>query len=106
MSKERRGKILPRIIIAGLIVAGIIAFRYFDLGQYFTLEYLKGSQATFQALYLEELAKIDSLSRIISPGVLISFAVLGLFPITAKKILALYKQKFKPVPSRNDIHDA
>jgi uncharacterized membrane protein YdjX (TVP38/TMEM64 family) len=243
MPKEHRTKILPKLIIAGLIVAGIIAFRYFELGQYFTLEYLKGSQAKFQALYLEhrfaviaaymgiyivvtalslpgavvmtlaggglfglvvgtvaisfastigatlacavsrfllrdwvqkkfgdrlaainrgiekegafylfslrlvpifpffminlamgltrmrlitfywvsqvgmlagtvvyvnagkELAQIDALSGIISPGVLISFAVLGLFPITAKKLLALYKLKSKPVPARNDIPD-
>jgi len=44
----------------------------------------------------KELAKIDSLSGIMSPGVLISFVVLGLFPITVKKILSLYKTKFKP----------
>jgi uncharacterized membrane protein YdjX (TVP38/TMEM64 family) len=44
----------------------------------------------------KELAKIDSLVGILSPGVLISFAVLGLFPITVKKLLALYKRKFKP----------
>lgn len=43
----------------------------------------------------KELAKIDSLSGIMSPGVLISFVVLGLFPITVKKVLALYT-KFKP----------
>jgi len=42
----------------------------------------------------KELARIDSLSGILSPGVLISFAVLGLFPITVKKLLALYKRKF------------
>ncbi|MDA3786043.1 MAG: TVP38/TMEM64 family protein [Deltaproteobacteria bacterium] len=244
MPKEHSTKILPKIIIAGLIVVGIIAFRYFELGHYFTLEYLKGSQAKFQALYLEhrfaviaiymgiyivvtalslpgatvmtlaggglfglvigtvavsfastigatlacavsrfllqdwvqqkfgdklaainsgiekegafylfslrlvpifpffvinlamgltrmrlftfywvsqvgmlpgtlvyvnagkELAKIDSLSGIMSPGVLISFAVLGLFPIMAKKLLALYKKKFKPVPAQNDIPGA
>ena len=41
----------------------------------------------------KELAKIDSLSDILSPGVLISFAVLGLFPITVTKLLALYKRK-------------
>jgi len=41
----------------------------------------------------KELAKIDSLSGILSPGVLISFAVLGLFPITVTKLLALYKRK-------------
>ena len=43
----------------------------------------------------KELAKIESLAGIISPGVLLSFAVLGLFPITVKKILALYNRKFK-----------
>ena len=41
----------------------------------------------------KELAKIESLSGILSPGVLISFAVLGLFPITVTKLLALYKRK-------------
>jgi uncharacterized membrane protein YdjX (TVP38/TMEM64 family) len=41
----------------------------------------------------KELAKIESLSEIMSPGVLISFAVLGLFPITAKKLLAFYRRK-------------
>jgi len=40
----------------------------------------------------KELARIDSLSGILSPGVLISFAVLGLFPIAVKKFLALYKR--------------
>lgn len=41
-----------------------------------------------------QLARIDSVSGILSPGVLISFAVLGLFPITVKKLLAFYKRKF------------
>lgn len=44
----------------------------------------------------KELAKIESLSGILSPGVLISFVVLGLFPITMKKLLALYNRKFRP----------
>jgi uncharacterized membrane protein YdjX (TVP38/TMEM64 family) len=43
----------------------------------------------------KELAQIDSLAGILSPGVLISFAVLGLFPITVKKLLALYKRKIR-----------
>lgn len=43
----------------------------------------------------KELAKIDSLSGIMSPGILTSFAILGLFPITVKKILGLYKAKFR-----------
>ncbi len=41
----------------------------------------------------KELAKIDSPSGILSPGVIFSFVLLGLFPITAKKILAFYKSK-------------
>ncbi len=43
----------------------------------------------------KELAQIDSLAGIMSPGVLASFVLLGLFPITAKKLLALYTGKFK-----------
>ncbi len=34
-----------------------------------------------------ELAKIDSLSGILSPGLLFSFVLLGIFPLVAKKIL-------------------
>lgn len=41
----------------------------------------------------KELSKIESLSGIFSPGLIISFAVLGIFPITAKKILSLYQRK-------------
>jgi len=43
----------------------------------------------------KELAKIESLSGIISPGLLISFVILGLFPLAAKKILWFYQTKFK-----------
>jgi uncharacterized membrane protein YdjX (TVP38/TMEM64 family) len=43
----------------------------------------------------KELAKIDSLEGILSPGLIISFVILGLFPITVKKIMALYRNKFK-----------
>jgi uncharacterized membrane protein YdjX (TVP38/TMEM64 family) len=50
-----------------------------------------------------QLAQIDSLSGILSPGVLISFAVLGLFPITVKKLLALYKRKFEKTPQNAEI---
>ena len=41
----------------------------------------------------KELAKIDSLRGILSPGLLISFALLGIFPIAVKKLLALYKKR-------------
>jgi uncharacterized membrane protein YdjX (TVP38/TMEM64 family) len=234
MAEARNKKTINRIIIAGLIIVGIVVFRYFDLGQYLTLGYIKASQEKFQVLYQahrflvvaaymviyiavtalslpgaavltlaggglfglmvgtvavsfastigatlaclvsrfllrewvqnkfgdklatinagiekegafylfslrlvpifpffvinllmgltrmrlftfywvsqigmlagtivyvnagKELAKIDSLSGIISPGVLLSFVVLGLFPITVKKLLAFYKARFRP----------
>ncbi|NIS74013.1 MAG: TVP38/TMEM64 family protein [Deltaproteobacteria bacterium] len=41
----------------------------------------------------KELAKIDSLKGILSPGLIISFVILGLFPITVKKLMALYKSR-------------
>jgi len=234
MAEDKNGKTINRIIIACLIIVGIVVFRYFDLGQYLTLDYIKASQEKFQALYQahrlpvvavymaiyiavtglslpgaavltlaggglfglvvgtvivsfastigatlacfvsrfllrewvqkkfgdklttinagiekegafylfslrlvpifpffvinllmgltrmrlftyywvsqigmlagtivyvnagKELAKIDSLSGIVSPGVLLSFVVLGLFPITVKKLLAFYKTRFRP----------
>lgn len=37
----------------------------------------------------KEIGKIDSLSGIISPGLIISFVVLGIFPLTVKKIVNL-----------------
>jgi uncharacterized membrane protein YdjX (TVP38/TMEM64 family) len=40
-----------------------------------------------------ELSKIESLSGILSPGVIFSFVLLGLFPIAAKKLLGWYKVK-------------
>lgn len=41
----------------------------------------------------KELAKIDSLAGILSPGLIFSFVLLGLFPITIKKLLTLYRSK-------------
>lgn len=43
----------------------------------------------------KELGKIDSLSGILSPGLIISFAILGIFPLAVKKLLELYKAKFR-----------
>ncbi len=40
-----------------------------------------------------ELAKLDSLGGIFSPGIIISFALIGLFPITARKLLGFYRKK-------------
>jgi uncharacterized membrane protein YdjX (TVP38/TMEM64 family) len=43
----------------------------------------------------KELAQISSLSGILSPRLILSFVLLGLFPIAAKKLLSLYKSKKK-----------
>jgi len=51
----------------------------------------------------KELSQIDSLSGILSPGVLISFVLLGLFPITVKKLLALYKRKVRKTSESTEI---
>lgn len=40
-----------------------------------------------------QLAQVDSLSGILSPGLLLSFALLGLFPWIAKKIISVLKQR-------------
>jgi len=45
----------------------------------------------------KELAKIESLSGILSPSLIFSFVLLGLFPITVKKLVALYKSKLRKV---------
>ncbi len=41
----------------------------------------------------KELGQIESLSGILSPGLIISFVILGLFPIAVKKLLTIYKKK-------------
>ncbi len=43
----------------------------------------------------KELAKIDSLTGILSPSLIISFVILGLFPLIVKKLMALYKSKMR-----------
>lgn len=53
------------------------------------------------AVYLNagtQLAQIESLSGIVSPSVLVSFALLGLFPVIAKWVMA----KFKTSPETNN----
>ncbi len=41
----------------------------------------------------KELAKIDSLAGILSPGLLVSFVILGIFPLAVKRLLATYKAR-------------
>ncbi len=40
-----------------------------------------------------QLSKIDSLSGILSPGLIAAFALLGIFPIVAKKLISFYKRR-------------
>ena len=40
-----------------------------------------------------QLGKIESASGILSPGLLFSFVLLGVFPLLAKKVVALIKKK-------------
>jgi len=49
----------------------------------------------------KELAKIDSLGGILSPGLIISFVILGLFPLIAKKTIRFYKRKKGAKESRS-----
>jgi uncharacterized membrane protein YdjX (TVP38/TMEM64 family) len=46
----------------------------------------------------KELGQIESLSGILSPGLIISFVILGLFPITVKKLLYFYKKRSGKLP--------
>lgn len=48
-----------------------------------------------------ELARINAPSDVLSPGLLLSFALLGLFPLTTKKLLAAYRRKFPPISARD-----
>ncbi len=41
----------------------------------------------------KEIAQIESLAGIVSPSLLASFALLGLFPVTVKKILSFYRRR-------------
>ena len=43
----------------------------------------------------KELAKIQSVKGIFSPSLIISFALLGIFPITVKKLVSLYRSRRK-----------
>lgn len=48
-----------------------------------------------------ELGRIDSLGGILSPGLILSFALLGIFPLATKKIMAWYRSR-KDIPEMPD----
>ena len=43
----------------------------------------------------KELAKIESIKGILSPSLIVSFALIGVFPIAVKKLVALYRSRMK-----------
>jgi len=45
--------IIKRILIVGVVALLVASYFFFDLGQYFSLEYLKASREQFQKLYAE-----------------------------------------------------
>ena len=49
----KKSGILQKIIIIGVVIVIIALFYVFDLGKYFSLDYIKASQAKFDALYQE-----------------------------------------------------
>jgi uncharacterized membrane protein YdjX (TVP38/TMEM64 family) len=76
------------------LVMGLTPIR---MGTYYWVSQLGMLPAT--AVYVNagtQLAKIDSLAGILSPGLIISFGLLGLFPVLSKKLLTLYKNKNTP----------
>jgi uncharacterized membrane protein YdjX (TVP38/TMEM64 family) len=52
-TQNGKKKLIQRIVIVGVLVGIVAAFFLFDLGKYFTLEYMKESQVRF-AQYYEE----------------------------------------------------
>ena len=47
-----------KLIVIGIVAALAVAFFAFDLGRFFTLDYVKASQARFAALYAEHTAAV------------------------------------------------
>jgi len=41
----------------------------------------------------KELGKIESVKGIFSPSLIVSFALIGIFPIAVKKLIALYRSR-------------
>jgi uncharacterized membrane protein YdjX (TVP38/TMEM64 family) len=50
----------------------------------------------------KELAKIESIKGIFSPSLIISFALIGIFPIAVKKLMALYRSRRKKTTGNAD----
>lgn len=76
------------------LVMGLTSMR---LSTFFWVSQIGMLPATFVFVNAgKELAKIDSLSGILSPTLIISFVILGIFPITVKKIMQYVRPRFAP----------
>lgn len=51
MNRTGRGKLIRKIIVVGVLALLVALFFVFDLGRYLNLDYIKGQQARFEALY-------------------------------------------------------
>lgn len=78
------------------LVMGLTPMRVFTFGWVSQLGMLAGTIIYVNAG--SELGKIESLGDIASPGLLISFALLGILPLALKKIVELISQKRKTNP--------
>ena len=58
MGKRVSKNLIGKLLILGVIIGLLVAFRALDLGQYFTLTYLKASADRFGALYDEHRALV------------------------------------------------
>jgi hypothetical protein len=63
--------------------------------KHFLKAYMLSHRLLVIVIYKEP-TKIESLSGILPPGAIISFAVLGHFPMVVNKLPAQYKRKFRP----------
>lgn len=50
---DRRSGLFRKIIIGLLLISAVAVFKFFDLGQYISLSFIKASQARFELLYAE-----------------------------------------------------
>ncbi len=64
-SKKNNAKLLQRVIILVALVALAVAFKVFDLGQYFTLSYIKASQASFAEMYAKNSVSVIAVYMLI-----------------------------------------
>ena len=69
-----KGKIAQKIVIIGLLLLLVALFFIFDLGQYFSLEYMKQSQARFAELYTQHQVPVVTLYM----GIYVIMAALSL----------------------------